>query len=45
MDSVEVIKKGDKFQIRVTNGDETSSYIITPDEIEKSWMDNIFSML
>lgn len=43
-DSVEVIKKGSNYQIRVTNGNETLSYIITPDKIEQSWIDNIFSM-
>jgi hypothetical protein len=43
-DSVEVIKKGNNYQIRITKGKETFSYIITPDKVDQSWIDNIFSM-
>ena len=42
---IEIIKKDDNvIQLRVQDGDTVSSYIISPDDIEKNWIDNIFSM-
>ncbi|CAG7581406.1 MAG: hypothetical protein SLAVMIC_00826 [uncultured marine phage] len=42
---IEIIKKDDNvIQLRIQDGDSVSSYIISPDEIEKAWIDNIFSM-
>jgi hypothetical protein len=42
---VEIIKKNDGIiQLRIQDGDNVSSYIINPSEVERTWIENIFSM-
>ena len=44
LNRVEIIKKDGVIQLRVSDGNQVSSYIIEPTEVERGWLDNIFSM-